>query len=111
MKGNRDHRLQERAAAIGLRACRRSGHCRQTRLKVEACKFRMCQFFWWGSPCTGQSTGGGPYLFFRSPEPLPGEPILRPLAGLYKTRNSHLAGNSSARGFPFVMMHLDPERN
>ena len=35
----------------------------------------------------------GPYLFFRSPEPLPGEPILRPLAGLYKTRNSHLAGN------------------
>ena len=63
MKGNRDHRLLERAAAIGLRACRRSGHCRQTRLNVEACKFRMCQFFWWGSPCTGQSTGGGPYLF------------------------------------------------
>ena len=57
----------------------------------------MCQFFWWGSPCTGQSTGGGPYLFFRSPEPLPGEPILRPLAGLYKTRNSHLAGNSMKR--------------
>ena len=54
----------------------------------------MCQFFWWGSPCTGQSTGGGPYLFFRSLEPLPGEPILRPLAGLYKTRISHLAGNS-----------------
>ena len=74
--------------------CRRSGHRRQIRLNVEACKFRMCQFFWWGSPCTGQSTGGGPYLFFRSPEPLPGEPILRPLAGLYKTRNSHLAGNT-----------------
>ena len=46
MKGNRDHRLLERAAAIGLGACRRSGHCRQTRLNVEACKFRMCQFFW-----------------------------------------------------------------
>ena len=74
--------------------CRRSGHRRQIRLNVEACKFRMCQFFWWGSPCTGQSTGGGPYLFFRSPEPLPGEPILRPLAGLYKTRISHLAGNT-----------------
>ena len=43
-----------------------------------------------------KSTGGGPYLFFRSPEPLPGEPILRPLAGLYKTRNSHLAGNTTA---------------
>ena len=77
--------------------CRRSGHCRQIRLNVEACKFRMCQFFWWGSPCTGQSTGGGPYLFFRSPEPLPGEPILRPLAGLYKTRISHLAGNTRRR--------------
>ena len=77
--------------------CRRSGHRRQIRLNVEACKFRMCQFFWWGSPCTRQSTGGGPYLFFRSLEPLPGEPILRPLAGLYKTRNSHLAGNSMKR--------------
>ena len=42
-----------------------------------------------------KSTGGGPYLFFRSPEPLPGEPILRPLAGLYETRNSHLAGNTT----------------
>lgn len=56
----------------------------------------MCQFSWWGSPCTGQSTGGGPYLFFRSPEPLPGEPILSLLAGLYRTRNSHLAGNRTA---------------
>ena len=42
-----------------------------------------------------KSTGGGPYLFLQSPESLPGEPILRPMAGLYQTRNSHLASNST----------------
>ena len=67
---------------------------RQIRLNVEACEFRMCQFSGGGHLVPGQSTGGGPYLFLRSPEPLPGEPILRPLAGLYKTRNSRLAGNT-----------------
>ena len=39
-----------------------------------------------------KSTGGGPYLFFRSPEPLPGEPILRPLAGLYQNQELSLGG-------------------
>ena len=35
-----------------------------------------------------------PISFLQSPESLPGEPILPPLAGLLKIRNSHLAGNS-----------------
>ena len=60
--------------------------------------------------CASSSGGGhrvpgkvlavAPISFFRSPEPLPGEPILRPLAGLYKTRISHLAGNSQGLSGP-----------
>ena len=51
-------------------------------------------------------------VFFRSPEPLPGEPILRPLAGVYKTRISHLAGNnvvSVLRGFLRLLVRRQGE--
>ena len=68
------------AAQQARPACGVSGHRRHRRqicLTVEAGKFRMCQFFWWGGHrCTGESTGGGPYLFsvvFGTP--LPGESL------------------------------------
>ena len=72
------------------------GHRRQVCLKVQPCKFRMSQFFWWGSPRTwAEVPGGGPYLSLQSPESLPGETYPTPLAGLYQSRHSHLACNST----------------
>ena len=54
----------------------------------------MFQFSGGGHRVPGKVLAVAPYRFLQSPESLPGEPILCSLAGLYQTRNSHLAGNT-----------------
>ena len=84
------------AAAKQARPSRRvPAHRRQICLTVEACKFRMCQFFWWGSPLYREKYRRWPLsLFGGLRKPFRANLILPPLAGLYTTRNSHLAGNT-----------------
>ena len=76
-------------------------HRPQVGLNVEAVECRMVQFLGWGPHrCTRQTVPAarGPLsLVLR--ERFPGEPILRLLAGLCRTRKSHLAGNSTRVSF------------
>ena len=58
----------------------------------------MCQFFWWGSPLYREKYRRWPLsLFGGLRKPFRANLILPPLAGLYTTRNSHLAGNTNVQ--------------
>ena len=72
-----------------------AGHRRQICLYVETCKVRMCQFPWWGSPCTGQKYRRWPLSLFLVSGTASGRTYPIPAGGIVQNQELSLGGQQS----------------
>ena len=75
-----------------------AGHRRQICLYVETCKVRMCQFPWWGSPCTGQKYRRWPLSLFLVSGTASGRTYPIPAGGIVQNQELSLGGQHHGSG-------------